>query len=76
MIQASPQQIKTKMCGKASASKAEVEEACIRSFGTEILNLLEGIAKSNREHPVDALAAVVACSDSETLRLARRMADL
>ncbi len=76
LIQASPQQIKMKMCGKANASKAEVQEACRRSFGDDISNLVKGITKSNIEHPYDALATVLACSDSETLRLARRMADL
>ena len=76
VIQASPQEVKTKMCGKASASKLEVQEACIRSFGPDIRKLVEGIAKSNLEHPFDALATVVACLDSETLRLVRRMADL
>jgi Holliday junction resolvasome RuvABC endonuclease subunit len=76
LIQASPQQIKQKMCGKANASKAEVQEACRQHFGDEISNLVKGIARSNIEHPYDALATVLACSDSETLRLARRMADL
>lgn len=76
LIQARPQEIKKKMCGETSASKEEVQAACRETFGDEISLLVEEIGKSDLEHPYDALAAVVACSDSETLRLARRMAVL
>ena len=73
VVQASPQEVKTKMCGKANASKAEVQAACVAIFGDKIYKLVEGIAKSNLEHPFDGLATMVACSDSEVLRLARMM---
>ncbi len=74
VVQARPQEIKQKLCKKAKASKAEVQEACRTIFGGHVLDpLVDGIADSNLEHPYDSLAAVVACSDSETVRLARRM---
>lgn len=76
LLQARPQEIKQKMCGKADASKLEIQEACGKVFGSKILSLVEGIKRSDLEHPYDALAAVVACSDSETLRLVRRMVSL
>lgn len=72
--QVRPQEIKTKLCKKAKASKAEVQAACQALFGkVDLEDLCEGIADSNLEHPYDGLATVVACSDSETIRLARRM---
>lgn len=73
-ISASPQEIKKHLCGKANASKEEIQIACIRSFKTNITELVEGITKSTQEHPYDALATVLACSDSEILCLARGMA--
>jgi Holliday junction resolvasome RuvABC endonuclease subunit len=76
VISASPQEIKLSLCGKANASKIEIQSACIRSFSQDITELVKGIAKSSQEHPYDALATVLACSDSETLCLARRMATL
>ncbi len=69
-----PQEIKTKLCKKAKASKAEVQAACQDLFGKDDLDKLIGsLAKSLQEHPYDGLASVVACSDSETIRLAIRM---
>ena len=74
VIQARPQEIKIKLCKKANASKAEVMAACQAIYGKAVLEgLVRSIAQSNLEHPYDSLAAVVACLDSEMLRLARRM---
>jgi crossover junction endodeoxyribonuclease RuvC len=75
LIQARPQEIKTKLCGKANASKKEIQAAVDQMFGKDkILQLVEGIGRSTLEHPYDSVATVVACSDSEVLRLARKMA--
>ena len=74
VVQVRPQELKIKMCKKAKASKKEVQDACQGIFGkTDLETLCGSIAESNLEHPYDALAAVVACSDSETVRLAMRM---
>jgi len=35
---------------------------------------IEEIPRSQREHVYDAIAAVLACEDSEVIRLARQMA--
>jgi crossover junction endodeoxyribonuclease RuvC len=81
VTQASPQEIKVAVCGKKSASKQEVQTAihalfpvtdqrvtnCVRT------DILRDVPPSLREHPFDALAAVVACKESEVLLLARRM---
>lgn len=74
VVQARPQEVKIKMCQKAKASKEEVRAACQEAFGKSDLEALCGsISETNLEHPYDALAVVVACSDSETVRLAMRM---
>jgi len=74
IFQATPQQIKTKMCGKKNASKDEIQNAVDEYFGSEIIHpLVEGLAKTKLEHPYDSIAAVVACSDAEALRLVRKM---
>jgi len=74
LIQARPQEIKRSMCGKANVSKKDIQDACDRIFGADVLHpLVKGIAQSDLEHPYDSLAAVVTCSDSEVLRLARKM---
>jgi crossover junction endodeoxyribonuclease RuvC len=74
LIQARPQEIKQKLCGKANASKKEIQAACDQLYGIDTLQpLVEGVTRSNLEHPYDALATVIACSDSEVLRLARKM---
>lgn len=76
LIQARPQEIKRRMCAKEKATKQDVQDACDLMFGKELVHgLVEGIARSKLEHPYDGLATVVACSDGETLRLARRMAE-
>lgn len=74
LIQARPQEIKQKLCGKKNVSKKDIQDAVDLLFGVDLIHsLVEGIARSNLEHPYDGLATVVACSDSEVLRLARRM---
>lgn len=74
VLQATPQGLKLKVQGKKTASKVQVQEALEKLFGKKTLaELLVDVTPSFWEHPVDALGAVVACGDSEVLRLARRM---
>jgi Holliday junction resolvasome RuvABC endonuclease subunit len=73
LVQATPQELKKAMCGKASASKREVEQALVRRY-PEAAPLIEAIPKSKREHPVDAAAVVVTCLNDQVIRMARRMA--
>lgn len=73
LLQASPQEVKKKVAGKKDASKIEVQEMLVERYGVEILAILDRkkIPKGQREHPCDALAAIVACLDSELVRLLR-----
>lgn len=69
LVQPTPQQIKKALCGKASASKTEVEAAVrARYRGLD----LTGIPSGQHEHVFDSLAAVVASLDSEVLRALRQ----
>lgn len=77
LTQASPQEVKKAVCGKKDASKEDVKVALDSMFPsmlTGTLGLCSKIPASVQEHPYDALAAVIACRDSEVFLLARRMA--
>ena len=70
IVQASPQEIKKRVCGNKSASKESVQESLAEQFDIDPLIF----NKTLREHPFDALGAVVACQDSEVIRMALKMA--
>lgn len=71
LISASPQAIKKAATGRLSASKEEVADALDARFGGRLAPLLAAMPKAAREHPADAVGAVVACLDHDHLRLAR-----
>jgi Holliday junction resolvasome RuvABC endonuclease subunit len=74
VLQATPQGLKLAVAGNRSASKEDIKKALEKKFGKQVLTeLCEETTASKQEHPFDALGAVVACGDSEVLRLARRM---
>jgi Holliday junction resolvasome RuvABC endonuclease subunit len=74
IFQARPQEIKHRLCGAKGASKQDVQDAIDTMFGADVIHpLVEGLAKSKLEHPYDSVGAVVACADSELLRMVRRM---
>jgi len=72
LLQASPQEVKKRVCGKRDASKEEVQEALTLRF-PDLPEKLGSVPASLREHPYDALASVLPCLDSETVKLARQM---
>jgi crossover junction endodeoxyribonuclease RuvC len=81
IVQASPQEIKKALCGVGSASKEQVQNAVQSRYyppGTHgvvpLVNILaiNGVKKSDLEHPYDALAAIISCIQSEIVRMARR----
>ena len=74
MLMATPKELKRAVCGNAGASKEEVQAALKTRYGSTLEDLLHkaGIPAGQWEHPFDALAAVTACLESETLRLLRR----
>lgn len=69
LVQASPQQVKLAICGSKTASKEEVI-AAVRKRWPE-LELPKQVTL--QEHAADAAAVVVACLDSEVLRMARKL---
>lgn len=73
IVQASPQQIKQAVTGSKTASKLDVEAALLKRYGNQIEQLVAHLPDSQHEHAFDALAAVVACLDSDVLRMARRV---
>lgn len=66
ICEASPQEIKRTVTGSASSSKASVLEAIseLEGFGS-LGSHLQPIPPSMREHPVDAIGAVLACRRAE-----------
>ena len=71
LVQRQPQEIKEAVCGVKSASKAKVETALSRRF-EDMYDLLSGVSASRREHPIDALGAIVASLDSEVVKMGVR----
>jgi len=72
VVQCSPQQLKKALCGRANATKEDVQRALCRRYVKA--DLFGKLAKSKREHAADALGAIVACRDSEAMVMARRQA--
>lgn len=72
VVQESPQGVKKALCGKRDASKEEVEDAVLGLY-PESGGLLGKLPRSIHNHAFDSLAAIVACKDSEVLRMARSL---
>lgn len=73
LVQASPQAVKRAICGRKDASKEDVLAALEQRYGVEQLEPILALPKTQQEHPSDALAAAVACLDSEIVRMARQL---
>jgi crossover junction endodeoxyribonuclease RuvC len=68
LIQTSPQDIKEAVTGSRKASKALMETTLSERY-PEVLKLLEDTPASRREHPYDALGAIVASLGSEVMKM-------
>jgi crossover junction endodeoxyribonuclease RuvC len=68
VIQASPQDIKEAVTGSRKASKALMETTLSERY-PEVSKLLEGTPAGRREHPYDALGAIVASLGSEVMKM-------
>jgi Holliday junction resolvasome RuvABC endonuclease subunit len=68
ILQASPKEIKKKLCNSGSASKEDVEAAASVLY-PNAPDLLTGLPAGVRNHAYDALAAVYTCLDTEFFRL-------
>jgi crossover junction endodeoxyribonuclease RuvC len=71
IVQASPQEMKRALCGKVSASKLEVQEVLKARHPDAFHDFVREYPKRQHEHGFDAVGAVVACLDSEVMRMAR-----
>lgn len=67
IIQASPQDVKLAMCGRKNASKDEI----CAEVETRFPEIAWPAQKGLWEHAADAVAVVVACLDSNALKMAR-----
>lgn len=72
IVQATPQEVKRALTGARDASKLDVRAELVRRF-PGLAGLLVGVPGGEHEHPLDALASVLAGLDSEALRMARRL---
>lgn len=73
VLQVTPMNLKLKVTGKKTSSKEEVQAALRERFGGQVSRYCPDVPPSKLEHPYDALGAVLACRDSEVLRLLRQM---
>ena len=74
VVSASPQAIKKRLCGQVKVGKEEVQKALDAMFEYKLQPLLAGHAHGLFEHPYDALGSIVACLDSDVLKMARTLA--
>jgi len=72
IFQCSPQELKLKVAGSKIATKEDIQAALVRKFGAEIMSLVK-VPKGQHEHLFDALGAIVACSDSDQIKMVRQM---
>jgi Holliday junction resolvasome RuvABC endonuclease subunit len=72
LLEASPQDVKKVLTGKATATKTEVQEAVLARYKGRIdLAGLTDVSESLYEHPFDSVGATVACLPSNTVKLLR-----
>jgi len=73
VMAAMPTEIKKALTGGRDASKADVQQALDVLFGDFPKRYLDSVhlAKSKREHPYDSLGSIIACWDTEIMRLMR-----
>jgi Holliday junction resolvasome RuvABC endonuclease subunit len=73
LAQASPSQIKRRLCGAANVSDEDLRAALEEKFPGATAMINKAItAKSHRQHAWDALGAIWACHEGELFMLLRR----
>jgi Holliday junction resolvasome RuvABC endonuclease subunit len=70
VLQASPQRVKEAVCGVKTATKEEVQSACLRLY-PEIGAMREATARTAWEHPHDALACAHLMLESDVVKMIR-----
>ncbi len=78
ILQASPQEIKKALTGRKDASKEDIARAIADRYGDKPARILDAkkIPNGKREHAYDALASIVACLNSDLVRMLRAGLDL
>ncbi len=71
LVQASPQEIKTAVCGSKSASKEDVQLALCRRYGSEPEEQTHDMPAGIKEHAFDALGSIVCALQSDVVRMLR-----
>lgn len=76
LLVATPQELKKSVCGRGDASKEDVQSALRQRYNLSAFCDSTGkpFGKSLVEHPADALGAIVACLDTNPIRMARGVA--
>jgi Holliday junction resolvasome RuvABC endonuclease subunit len=76
VVMMTPQAVKKALCGKANASKADVEQAVKGMFSEQagVALFIEEYPESKRNHGWDALAAYVAAGESNVMKALKRSA--
>lgn len=71
VLQVTPAEVRHRMLGhNRKATKDDVEHVLVQRFGKKLFSvLLKDITPSRHNHAYDALAAAIACLDSEQVRL-------
>lgn len=70
VLQATPQEIKSKICDVKTASKQDIQDKLTQTY-PECPSLAGKTPKGQLEHLYDSLAAVITCLDSSYLKLLR-----
>ena len=75
MVQATPQEIKKRLCDNKSATKEQIRVALERMYPGQFDPFKDSTAAGQWEHGFDAAGSVVACMDTDVLRMARGMCE-
>jgi len=75
MVQATPQEIKRALCDKETATKVEVRDRLQTLYEGQFDQFTSGTPEGQWEHGFDATGAVIACLDSDIVRMARGMVE-
>jgi Holliday junction resolvasome RuvABC endonuclease subunit len=67
-----PQDLKVAVAGDKKATKEDVETALLARYGTSISSFLDEVPLGSREHPFDALGAIVASLEDNIIRMTRK----
>lgn len=76
LLGVTPQELKRGVCGMRDASKEQIRDSLRARYLTcQALDALDReVPRGQQEHPYDALGAIVACLETDTIRMGRQLA--